>query len=50
MREFTQHFFGVCDSHTCDYHGHPSIIYAIAFIAMCSIGSIIINKKAWKKQ
>ena len=50
MKEFTQHFFGMCDSHTCDYPGHPSIIYAIAFIAICSIGSIVINKKAWKKQ
>ena len=38
----------MCDSHTCDYHGHPSIIYAIAFIAICLIGSIIINKKAWR--
>ena len=50
MKEFTHHFFGMCDSHACDYHGYPSIIYAIAFIAICSIGSIIINNKAWKRQ
>ena len=31
----------------CHAPSNPNIIYAIAFIAICSIGSIIINKKSW---